>query len=570
MLSFSRCSLGVGLDASMNAQAGRDMSQFSKPWTCQAGNMSALFLLRLTDMNFRFSSRLFALSALGCLALISARAQDAPDIAAALQEGAYVAHQYTTTAIRWSACPQAATIECGTLTLPIDYRRPHSGTFDMAVMRARSANQGRRNGPLVITHGGPSGASAIDATLAQLDQPNVQRLRARFDIVTFDQRGTGRSRPVRCDVKAVGRPPEGASDDSLASFFDDFGRNLASACVEQNGAFLTSVSTNNVARDLDVLRRALGERQISFYGPSYSSMVGAAYASLFPHHVRAMVLDGVRAPETRDYVMETISETFASTELALHRVDQLCRASATCLLRTAGVVATMDKVLARLRAAPVVYPDGRVLDVPAFRGLIDEALGVENRWPEVVLALEAAGAGRFGPFQGFLPLPGSLAVAGLGAGMLQATRFEALAAVSCVDYGTRRSAASTLPFDAAFASLNSRVVTRFDVAATTAMCSAWPAVDAPVFTRLSGRVANPVLMIGNQFDNRTPISWVQSMARSLGMERSLIRYEGGGHTAYTARPGQRIACIDQVVEAYLLDLRVPAEGFFCAAQRVNL
>jgi pimeloyl-ACP methyl ester carboxylesterase len=118
--------------------------------------------------------------------------------------------------------------------------------------------------------------------------------------------------------------------------------------------------------------------------------------------------------------------------------------------------------------------------------------------------------------------------------------------------------------------LHRRVVARFDVAATTAMCSAWPAVDAPLITRIKGRVPNPVLLIGNQFDSRTSLSWARSMARTLGMESSLIRYEGGGHTAYGLRPGARIACIDSAVEGYLFDLRVPPEGFACAAQPVAL
>jgi pimeloyl-ACP methyl ester carboxylesterase len=261
-----------------------------------------------------FFAAALALGSITCLGLAPAHAQEPTDDTFALQEGAYLAQHYVHPAIRWAPCPQAAGVECGTLATPIDYRRPHNGSFDMALMRAKASNPAQRIGTLVVTFGGPSGGSAVDGAIALLGQPNYMRLRARFDIVAYDARGTGRSRRVQCDVKPVGRPAENASNESLVGFFDSFGRGLAEACLKQNGPFLTTVSTNNVARDMDVLRRALGERQISFYGPSYSSMVGAVYASLFPQHVRAMVLDGVRAPETRDYVMETISETFAGTE----------------------------------------------------------------------------------------------------------------------------------------------------------------------------------------------------------------------------------------------------------------
>lgn len=511
-----------------------------------------------------------ALCSLLLLTLGRAHAQTTVDEDFVLQEAAYLSQHYVQPSIRWAPCPQAPKHECGSLAVPIDYRNPRNGSFEMAVVRVRSSQPAQRIGTLVLSYGGPSGGSAVASTLALLDQPNYLRLRARFDLVSFDARGTGGSRPVQCEVVPVGRPADTASNDALVRYFDDFGRQLAEACVRQNGAFLTTVSTNNVARDLDVLRRALGERQISFYGPSYSSMVGAVYASLFPRHVRAMVLDGVRAPETRDYVRETASETLAGAELALHRIDQLCRASSTCLLRNAGVVATMDKVLARLRAAPVLLANGKVLDAAQWQTLIDGALVDENRWPDVVQGLTAAAAERFQVFEPLLPPAGSVVAAGLSSANspLKASRFDAFAAVSCLDYGSRGSAASTLPYDEAFASLHRRLVERFNVAALTAMCSAWPAEDAPIITRLAGRVPNPVLLVSTQFDARTPLSWARSMARTLGMERSLIRYEGGSHSAYAPRFGPRIACIDSAVEAYLFDLRVPPEGFACAARPV--
>jgi pimeloyl-ACP methyl ester carboxylesterase len=355
--------------------------------------------------------RSLALCGLMTLALHSATAQDSLDDDFTLQEAAYLAQHAAHPAIRWAPCAQAPSQECGTLAVPIEHRRPHNGSFDMALVRIKASSPARRLGVLALTHGGPTCASAVDATLAFLSQPHYGRLRERFDLVSFDARGTGRSRPVQCDVVPAGQPPAQASHEALMKFFDDFGRGLAETCLKQNGPFLTTVSTNNVARDLDVLRRALG--------------------------------------------------------------------------------------------------------------------------------------------------------------ILQTPRIEALTAVSCLDCGSRRSAASSLPYGEAFAALNRRLSQRFDVAALTAMCSAWPAVDAPIITRIQGRVPNPVLPIGSHFDDRTPLTWARSMARTLGMERSLIRYEGGTHSVDLTRPGSaRIACIDQAVEGYLFDLRVPPEGFACAARPV--
>lgn len=190
--------------------------------------------------------------------------------------------RYRPDPIQWRPCDENATLECGTLTLPVDYREPRGKTFELAVIRARATNLGQRTGVLMVNPGGP-GFSGIDFVLqgVAFDAPILTRLRERFDIVSFDPRGAARSQPVRCELPAAGRPTD-HDPASLARFFDDFSRRLAEACREQNGTFILTMSTNTIARDMDVLRRALGEAQVSYLGASFGTELGAVYASLFP------------------------------------------------------------------------------------------------------------------------------------------------------------------------------------------------------------------------------------------------------------------------------------------------
>ena len=114
--------------------------------------------------------------------------------------------------------------------------------------------------------------------------------------------------------------------------------------------------------------------------------------------------------------------------------------------------------------------------------------------------------------------------------------------------------------------LTPRIEGRFRVAAATAVCASWPKNEVPIIRNVKNQIANPILMIGNDFDPNTPLSWTRSLARALGMERSLVRYQGGGHLAYALRGN---ACIDRVGDAYLFDLTVPDEGFTCPAQPIR-
>jgi pimeloyl-ACP methyl ester carboxylesterase len=182
-----------------------------------------------------------------------------------------VSERYRPDPVQWRPCPENATLECGTLILPVDYREPQGETFELAVLRAGVTDPARRIGVLMTNPGGP-GVSGVDSLLRgiAIQAPIIARLRERFDVIGFDVRGSHRSRAVRCDVEPTGAPTN-LDDAALISFFNHFGQRVAQACLEQNGQFITTLSTNTIARDMDVLRRALGEKQLSYAGSSYGT-----------------------------------------------------------------------------------------------------------------------------------------------------------------------------------------------------------------------------------------------------------------------------------------------------------
>ena len=450
--------------------------------------------------------------------------------------------------LQFAPCPENAALECGTLTLPVDYQNPHGESFGMAVVRAKATDPNKRIGVLLTNPGGP-GSSGVDFVLAGTQAPAFIQIRERFDIFSFDVRGSHRSRPVSCAVQSPG-DPAAVNEAELVAFFDDFSRHFAQSCLAQNGPFLLTMSTNTIARDMDVLRRALGERQISYVGLSFGTELGAVYASLFPKQVRAMILDAGVAPEFYDNLVEFAAEQTISFELTLHRLDRLCRQAPACRLRDTGVAAALDAVKAQLNAAPVTSPAGVVLDGDKVADIVASLLSIESAWPLIVAALTDGQGGNYTRLFQFIPFISTIPLAN-----------TAFFAIKCNDQGTRRSAADYLPMSEAVGKLTTRLHNQFQVASIMATCAAWPAADVPIIRNVQRQVANPILLLGSDFDPNTPLSWTRSLAFALGMERNIVRYQGGGHTVVT----RGLPCTHAVVKAYLFDLALPATGFTCPA-----
>ena len=185
------------------------------------------------------------------------------------------AHAEPPSRIAWAPCQDNPEGECGTLSVPLDWKKPRGQRVDLAVARHRATDPARRLGVLVVDPGGPGG-SAAQFALSGLFSPEI---RARFDIVGVDQRGTGGSLAIRCADLMPGGPSTRPQDEAAFDALLRHNQNVLTRCRERSGPIFDHADGATVARDLDAARRALGERRISYFGLSYGTVFGQAYAA---------------------------------------------------------------------------------------------------------------------------------------------------------------------------------------------------------------------------------------------------------------------------------------------------
>jgi pimeloyl-ACP methyl ester carboxylesterase len=447
--------------------------------------------------------------------------------------------------LAWAPCQEDPELECASLVVPLDHDQPRGETLTLAAARAPARARVKR-GVVFFNPGGPGG-SGIDLLIEarHLFEP----LRADFDLVTFDPRGTGRSSDVRCELALPPRASDSLED--RAAFEDEVGRRFVRACDEQHGALAALTGTTHVARDLDAFRAALGEHRLNYIGYSYGTALGASYATQFPDRVRAMVLDANTPPPWLggDHLLEIDAEGSASAELVLRRLDELCRADTACALHAAGVIATLERVVARLDAQPVAVPGGMLTGSAVTQTVFRELFG-ERFWPQLVLALALADAGDYGAFEPLPVEPSTAVVTGPGLTTI------------CNDLMTRRPGLDYLPAQLHYHAMYPHFG-GVNFGETLAACGSWPRPSVTPVAHAATR--HPIVVLGNDFDPSTPISWSRNMASVLRSRARLVRYQGGGHGIFAFGT----PCIDDAINAYVRDLIAPPHGLTCPAKPLS-
>ncbi|MCW2873853.1 MAG: Alpha/beta hydrolase fold [Streptomyces oryziradicis] len=228
--------------------------------------------------------------------------------------GAVVAAGRARTAgIRFGACPAdsglKAPVQCGRVTVPVDYELPDGPTIKLLVSRLRAAGRpGRRQGALVFNPGGPGGSGLWFPLVGVPGAPQPTRkiwaaAADAYDLVGFDPRGVGYSAPLSCEKPADHqRAPTADPRRPTAAVLQIrqlAAQSMAEGCARRAGELLAHMTTADMARDLDVIRAALHEKRLNYFGVSYGTYLGAVYATLFPSHVRRMVTDSVVNPDPR-------------------------------------------------------------------------------------------------------------------------------------------------------------------------------------------------------------------------------------------------------------------------------
>ena len=493
--------------------------------------------------------------------------------------------------------------QCAMVALPLDYDQPLGPTTRVAVLRLKASDPARRIGTLFVNPGGPGGSGVeLAAAAREFLSPEV---RARFDVVGFDPRGTNLSSNVRCWPDAAARSvalhgldpafpwgtaQEGAAVRSAQAF--------GSACSAAGPAVLAgSVSTAEVARDMDVLRRMVGDRRLTYLGFSYGTYLGEVYAGLFPDRVRAMALDGVLDPvawagtrRTRSIPLTTRIGSAQGTATALSRILRRCRAAgpAYCGLAAKGdPVELYDDLLRSVKVRPIAMHDnGFALRytyadvVSTVTDMLYSPFGYADvdSFTSFLLEVRAASttpATRAAAVRGLHRL--SVKYAGFGtaqgpsatvrAAWARATGTpvagypngpEAFQAVLCTD-GLHPARAGRWPALATAADDGTRGFRRL-WAWESAPCArtTWTVADEDAYRGLfDRRTADPVLVVGTVNDPATPYAGAVSTAERLPKAR-LLTSVSWGHTALGAS-----ACVDTAIERYLLRKRLPRKGTRC-------
>lgn len=446
--------------------------------------------------------------------------------------------------------------QCATLDVPLDYADPEGKTIPIALIRAKARDQKHRLGSLVFNFGGPGGSGI--STLPGAAQ-EYAALRARYDLVSFDPRGVGRSAPVRCEddkqLDAYYAQDSSPATPAQEKAYLDGIRKYQEACKKNSGAVLPHVGTENAARDLDRIRQALGDEKLNYFGISYGTELGGVYAHLFPKNVGRAVFDAVVDP-TQNAEQGALGQA-KGFQLALGNFAQDCvdRGDACRLQGSTAkeIEANVIKLQKALAAKPIPGIGDRVLGESAATNGIAQALYSKELWPLLEQGLDEAEGG-----QGQLLMALSDALNGRDQQGRYSNLGAANAAINCADSKDRYSLAQTKAKLPEFRKA-SPVFGDF-LGWAMLSCTDWPVPGSWNTPDVSAPGAAPILVIGNTGDPATPYEGARKMAERLGKGVGVeLTYKGEGHGAYNS--GDQ--CVQQAVNTYLLDGKVPTGGTFC-------
>ncbi|MCL6672154.1 alpha/beta hydrolase [Streptomyces panaciradicis] len=463
--------------------------------------------------------------------------------------------------LSWRDCGVPG-FQCATMKAPLDYAHPGGGDVKLAVARKKATGKGKLLGSLLVNPGGPGG-SAIGYLQQYAGIGYPAEVRARYDMVAVDPRGVARSEPVEClngrQMDAFTQTDTTPDDQRETGELVDAYKKFAEGCGAHSAGLLRHVSTVEAARDMDILRAALGDRKLTYVGASYGTFLGATYAGLFPERVGRLVLDGAMDP-TLSARRLNLDQT-AGFETAFQSFAKDCVRQPDCPLGHKGttpaqVGRNLSAFFKKLDAHPLATgdADGRKLgEALATTGVI-AAMYDEGSWPQLREALTSAM--KDGDGAGLLVLSDSYYERD-GQGRYSNLMF-ANAAVNCLDlpgaFSSPEQVEKALPsFEKA------SPVFGEGLAWASLNCAYWPVRATGEPHRIEAKGAAPIVVVGTTRDPATPYRWAQSLAAQLTSGR-LLTYQGDGHTAY----GRGSDCIDSAIDTYLLRGTPPAKGKRCS------
>ncbi|MEU2898576.1 alpha/beta hydrolase [Streptomyces sp. NPDC001273] len=474
--------------------------------------------------------------------------------------------------IEWAGCGGGMDLpedlQCGTVTVPLDYAEPDRGTLELALARYRGS--GHPRGSVVLNFGGPGGSGVLGLAQGRKD---FLGLTDDYDVVSFDPRGVGRSAPVSCGAEATGQALEATDGEEMADPRETLRqlREVAAECAEHSGPVLDHIGTVDVARDLDVMREALGDKKLNYLGFSYGTRLGAVYAAQFPGKVGRMALDGV----------DTLTEPLAEQGLASARGQQTalenfltwCTGELGCPFGQDARDARRQVVdlVGSLDENPVPTDFGYEFTGQDLAGAIGQGLYTKEMWPLLeralaqlmedgdtggVEALATGGAALPAPQRADEPLadPEDVPLDNLPA---------ALMAVNCADDPDRPDA-ERLTRDLA------RLRTAYEDAspvfgryrlAQVVLCYGRPRGTDYIREKVKDLDTPKMLLVGTRGDPATPYRWTVQTAERLGSAAVVLDNRNEGHTGYGSSE-----CVHRKIDDFLLHGSLPPSGSSCGGE----
>ncbi|MFF5576443.1 alpha/beta hydrolase [Streptomyces luteogriseus] len=456
-----------------------------------------------------------------------------------------------------SPLPDDGEWQCATMRAPLDWSDPKGDTIGLELIRVRTTGAANeRIGSLIFNFGGPGGSGV---TSLPAFAEGYEKLRTRYDLVSFDPRGVGRSDPVLCEndqqLDAYFQQDATPDDAAERTQLVDNTKEFNNACEDNSEKILPHVRTTDAARDLDLMRQVLGDDKLYYFGISYGTELGGVYAHLFPKRVGRALFDAVVDP-TQDPEQGSLGQA-KGFQLALDNFAEDCVSQAEeCPIGDSAqdVKDRIARLLDELDRTPIqgIFP--RQLTQTAATSGIAQALYSKDFWEYLTEGLENAydGDGRI-----LLSLADSMN--GRSENGEYSNITPANVAINCADDKPRYDSAYVqrkLPEFRAASNLFGDYL-----AWSMLSCTDWAVPGAADHPDVSAPGSAPILVVGNTGDPATPYEGARAMVNALGKGVGVeLTYRGQGHGAYDSKN----KCVQGAVDGYLLDGKVPPTGTVCS------
>lgn len=461
--------------------------------------------------------------------------------------------------VTWEACEESGTInsECTEITVPLDYDDPDGERIEISVLKANAT--GEAQGSLFVNPGGPgsSGKDVAESATFYFNDPIIEN----YDIIGFDPRGVGDSAPVDCmpddELGLVLDASYPDTDEGSAESLEDT-KEIVQSCVDTSGDLLEHVSTIDAARDMDVMRAALGENKLDYFGFSYGTHLGGQYAELFPDNVGRMVLDGAVDPA----ISSLDSSYFQAVgfEKALTAYVEYCLEDRDCPLEGDTADEAKEFLQGQIEDSlenpiPTMIDDRSVTPGIYYTG-IATTLYAEESWPYLTEALSMAIERGDGSL--LLSFNDLMIGRDTMSGEFMDNSLEARWAINCIDYPAGVDEEAVAENDARLHEDAPTFAPYFE--GGDVFCNEWPHTADEVPGPFVAEGSSEIIVIGTVGDPATPYEAAVSLAEQLD-NGILLTWEGEGHVAY----GTAGSCIDDAVDNYFVDGTIPEDGLICPA-----